>query len=199
LPKNINSHLLIQNLSPLKDVDCLHYLNIGLLFQGSYFSITPCTPNGCLTLIKNVHRNLSSLKAVVIGRSNLIGKPMLEVLLKENCTVSILHANTLNPKKIVSISDIVICASGIPHLVDSSWIKKGAIVIDVGIQKTINKYGDDILVGDVNFFDVLDKVNAITPVPGGVGPMTISCLMENTVQLFERFLFNNHLYSRNYK
>lgn len=187
LPFHVRFGFLIQYLSPLKDVDGLHYLNTGLLFHGNYFPVIPCTPKGCLTLIKSVQNDLTGLNVAIVGRSNLMGKPMLEILLKENCTVTIVHSKTLNPKRLVSVADIIISAVGVPNLIDSSWVNNNSIVIDVGIS-TIISCGKKLIVGDVNFNNVVSKVKAITPVPGGVGPMTISCLLENTIQIFEKFL-----------
>ena len=175
LPAQINKEKIINAIDPLKDVDGFNPINVGNLASG-YKAIVPCTPLGCLMLIKNVEKNLTGKHAVIIGRSNLNGKPMAQLLLKENCTVTISHSKTKNLKEKCSEADILIAAVGVANLVKKDWIKDGSIIIDVGI----NKVGDKI-VGDVSFDEVKDKVKAITPVPGGVGPMTIACLLKNTV------------------
>ena len=180
LPKHINKKKVIEAIIPEKDVDGFHPVNVGNLSSG-YESSVPCTPLGCYMLIKKVEPNLSGKKAVVIGRSNLNGKPMTQLLLKENCTVTITHSKTKDLKGECLKGDIVVAAVGIPELVKSDWIKKGSIVIDVGINKT-----DKGIVGDVAFDEVSKIARAITPVPGGVGPMTIACLLKNTVECFKR-------------
>ena len=163
-----------------KDVDFFHPTNVGNLSSG-YDSSIPCTPLGCSLLLKKVEKNLSGKHAVVIGRSNLNGKPMTQLLLKENCTVTITHSKTKDLKAECLRADIIIAAVGIPKLVKGDWVKKGAIVIDVGINKT-----DTGIVGDVDFEEVSKVAKAITPVPGGVGPMTIACLLSNTVECFKK-------------
>ena len=178
LPKHINKRKVIETIVHEKDVDGFHPTNVGNLSLG-YDSSVPCTPLGCSLLLKKVEKNLSGKHAVVIGRSNLNGKPMTQLLLKENCTVTITHSKTKNLKAECLRADIIIAAVGIPKLVKGDWVKKGAIVIDVGINKT-----DSGLVGDVDFDEVSKVVKAITPVPGGVGPMTIACLLSNTVECF---------------
>ena len=180
LPKHINKKKVIEAIIPEKDVDGFHPVNVGNLSSG-YESSVPCTPLGCYMLIKKVEPNLSGKKAVVIGRSNLNGKPMTQLLLKENCTVTITHSKTKDLKGECLKGDIVVAAVGIPELVKSDWIKKGSIVIDVGINKT-----EKGIVGDVAFDEVSKIARAITPVPGGVGPMTIACLLKNTVECFKR-------------
>ena len=145
-----------------------------------YKAIVPCTPLGCLLLIKKTEKNLTGKHAVILGRSNLNGKPMAQLLLKENCTVTIVHSKTINLKEECQKADILIAAVGVANLVKGDWVKKDSIIIDVGI----NKIGDKI-VGDVKFDEVEDKVKAITPVPGGVGPMTIACLLKNTLECFK--------------
>ena len=180
LPKHINKKKVIETIDHGKDVDGFHPINVGNLSSG-YDSSIPCTPLGCSLLIKQVERNLSGKHAVVIGRSNLNGKPMTQLLLKENCTVTITHSKTKDLKAECLRADIIIAAVGIPKLVKGDWVKKGAIVIDVGINKT-----DSGLVGDVDFEDVFKVAKAITPVPGGVGPMTIACLLNNTVECFKK-------------
>ena len=180
LPKHINKRKVIETISHGKDVDGFHPMNVGNLSSG-YDSSIPCTPLGCSLLLKQVENNLSGKHAVVIGRSNLNGKPMTQLLLKENCTVTITHSRTKDLKTECLRADIIIAAVGIPKLVKGDWVKKGAIVIDVGINKT-----DSGLVGDVDFDEVSKVAKAITPVPGGVGPMTIACLLKNTVECFKK-------------
>jgi methylenetetrahydrofolate dehydrogenase (NADP+)/methenyltetrahydrofolate cyclohydrolase len=179
LPKQINEEKIINTIMPSKDVDGFHPINVGNLALG-YKAIAPCTPLGCLLLIRKVEKNLSGKHAVVLGRSNLNGKPMAQLLLKENCTVTIVHSKTKNLKEECQKADILVAAVGVANLVKGDWVKKDSIVIDVGI----NKVGDKI-VGDVNFDEVKDKAKAITPVPGGVGPMTIACLLKNTLECFK--------------
>ncbi len=180
LPKHINKKKVIEAIIPEKDVDGFHPVNVGNLSSG-YESSVPCTPLGCYLLIKKVEPNLSGKKAVVIGRSNLNGKPMTQLLLKENCTVTITHSKTKDLKGECLQGDIVVAAVGIPELVKGDWIKKNSIVIDVGINKT-----EKGIVGDVAFEEVSKIAKAITPVPGGVGPMTIACLLKNTIECFKR-------------
>ena len=180
LPKHIDKRKVVESILPSKDVDGFHPMNVGNLSSG-YDSNIPCTPLGCYLLLKKVEKNLNGKHAVVIGRSNLNGKPMTQLLLKENCTVTITHSKTRDLKAECSRADIVIAAVGRPKLVKGDWIKKGAIVIDVGINKT-----DSGLVGDVDFDEVSKVAKAITPVPGGVGPMTIACLLNNTVECFKK-------------
>ena len=180
LPKHINKRKVIETIAHGKDVDGFHPMNVGNLSSG-YDSSIPCTPLGCSLLLKQVEKNLSGKHAVVIGRSNLNGKPMTQLLLKENCTVTITHSRTKDLKTECLRADIIIAAVGIPKLVKGDWVKKGAIVIDVGINKT-----DAGLVGDVDFDEVSKVAKAITPVPGGVGPMTIACLLNNTVECFKK-------------
>ena len=182
LPKHINNKKIIDAIDPNKDVDGFHPNNVGNLSSG-YESSIPCTPLGCHLLIKKIEPNLNGKKAVVLGRSNLNGKPMTQLLLKENCTVTIAHSKTKNLKEECLKADILVVAVGIPKLVKGDWVKKGSIVIDVGINKT-----DEGIVGDVDFDDVLKHAKAITPVPGGVGPMTIACLLKNTIECFKRSL-----------
>ena len=180
LPKHIDKRKVIETINPNKDVDGLHPMNVGNLSSG-YDSMVPCTPLGCYLLIKNVEKNLNEKHAVVIGRSNLNGKPMTQLLLKENCTVTITHSKTKDLKAECKRADIIVAAVGRPKLVKADWVKKDAIVIDVGINKT-----NSGLVGDVDFDEVSKVAKAITPVPGGVGPMTIACLLSNTVECFEK-------------
>jgi len=180
LPNHINKRRVIETILPEKDVDGFHPVNVGNLSSG-YESSIPCTPLGCYLLLKTVEKDLSGKHAIIIGRSNLNGKPMTQLLLKENCTVTITHSKTKDLKKECNRADIIIAAVGKPNLVKKDWIKKGAIVIDVGINKT----GSGI-VGDVDFKEVSQVAKAITPVPGGVGPMTIACLLQNTLECFKR-------------
>ena len=179
LPDQINKEKIINAIDPKKDVDGFHPMNVGNLASG-YNAIVPCTPLGCLYLIKKTEKNLSGKHAVILGRSNLNGKPMAQLLLKENCTVTIVHSKTKNLKSECQKGDILVAAVGVAELVKEDWVKKDAIVIDVGI----NKVGDKI-VGDVDFEKVKNKAKAITPVPGGVGPMTIACLLQNTLKCFK--------------
>ena len=179
LPDQISKEKIINSIDPSKDVDGFNPVNVGNLASG-YHAIVPCTPLGCLLLLKKIEKNLSGKHAVIIGRSNLNGKPMAQLLLKENCTVVITHSKTKNLKEECSKADILIAAAGVANLVKKDWVKDGSIIIDVGI----NKQGDNI-VGDVSFEEVKDKVKAITPVPGGVGPMTIACLLKNTLECFK--------------
>ena len=179
LPPQINKEKIINAIDPAKDVDGFHPINVGNLSSG-YNATVPCTPLGCLLLIKKVEPNLSGKHAVIIGRSNLNGKPMAQLLLKENCTVTIVHSKTKDLKTECLKADILVAAVGVANLVKADWVKENSIVIDVGI----NKVGDKI-VGDVEFETVKEKVRAITPVPGGVGPMTIACLLKNTLECFK--------------
>ena len=179
LPPQVNKEKIINAINPLKDVDGFHPINVGNLSSG-YNAIVPCTPLGCLLLIKKIEPNLSGKHAVIIGRSNLNGKPMAQLLLKENCTVTTVHSKTKNLKTECLKADILVAAVGVPNLVKSDWVKKDSIVIDVGINKVADK-----IVGDVEYDTVKEKVRAITPVPGGVGPMTIACLLKNTLECFK--------------
>jgi methylenetetrahydrofolate dehydrogenase (NADP+)/methenyltetrahydrofolate cyclohydrolase len=180
LPKHIDKQKVIETILPGKDVDGFHPMNVGNLSSG-YESSVPCTPLGCYLMIKKIEPNLSGKKAVMIGRSNLNGKPMAQLLLKENCTVTITHSKTKDLKAECLEADIIVAAVGIPELVKADWVKKDAIVIDVGINKTEN-----CIVGDVAFEEVSKVARALTPVPGGVGPMTIACLLKNTIECFKR-------------
>ncbi len=182
LPNQINKEKVINAINPSKDVDGFNPINVGNLSSG-YDSIVPCTPLGCLLLIKKIEPNLAGKHAVIIGRSNLNGKPMAQLLLKENCTVTIVHSKTNDLQNECLKADILVAAVGSPNLIKKDWVKKNAIVIDVGI----NKVGEKI-VGDVNFDELKDNVKAITPVPGGVGPMTIACLLKNTLTCFKAHL-----------
>jgi len=180
LPKHIDKQKVIEKILPSKDVDGFHPMNVGNLSSG-YDSSIPCTPLGCYLLIKKIEPNLNGKKAVIIGRSNLNGKPMTQLLLKENCTVTITHSKTKDLKGECLKGDIIVAAVGMPELVKGDWVKKDAIVIDVGINKT-----EKGIVGDVAFDEVSKVAKALTPVPGGVGPMTIACLLKNTIECFKR-------------
>ena len=180
LPKHIDKLKVIEAIAPSKDVDGFHPMNVGNLSSG-YESSVPCTPLGCYLMIKKIEPNLNGKKAVMVGRSNLNGKPMAQLLLKENCTVTITHSKTKDLKAECLEADIIVAAVGIPELVKADWVKKDAIVIDVGINKT-----DKGIVGDVAFEEVSKVAKALTPVPGGVGPMTIACLLKNTIECFKR-------------
>ena len=180
LPKHIDKQKVIESILPSKDVDGFHPMNVGNLSSG-YESSIPCTPLGCYLLIKKIEPNLNGKKAVIVGRSNLNGKPMTQLLLKENCTVTITHSKTKDLKGECLKGDIIVAAVGMPELVKGDWVKKDAIVIDVGINKT-----EKGLVGDVAYDEVSKVAKALTPVPGGVGPMTIACLLKNTIECFKR-------------
>ena len=180
LPKHINKQKVIETILPSKDVDGFHPMNVGNLSSG-YESSVPCTPLGCYLLIKNIESNLVGKKAVMIGRSNLNGKAMAQLLLQEDCTVTITHSKTKNLREECLQADVIVAAVGIKKLVKRDWVKKDAIVIDVGINKT-----EKGIVGDVDFDEVSKVARALTPVPGGVGPMTIACLLKNTIECFKR-------------
>ena len=180
LPKHIDKQKVIETIDPSKDVDGFHPMNVGNLSSG-YESSVPCTPLGCYLLIRKIEPNLSGKKAVIVGRSNLNGKPMTQLLLKDNCTVTITHSKTKDLKKECLEADIIVAAVGIPELIRGDWVKKETIVIDVGINKT-----EKGIVGDVAFDEVAKNAKALTPVPGGVGPMTIACLLKNTIDCFKR-------------
>lgn len=183
LPDHIHGHKIIEEIDPRKDVDGFHPINVGNLSSGKD-SLISCTPLGCYLMIKSIRKNLSGLNALMIGRSNLNGKPMVQLLLKEDCTVTIGHSKTKNLKELCKKADIVVVAAGRANLVKGDWIKKGAIVIDVGINRVKKKNGYKII-GDVEFKSVVKKAKAITPVPGGVGPVTIACLLNNTLKAFK--------------
>ena len=191
LPKNINEQLVLDSIHPDKDADGFHPLNVGKLSIATHNNenlLIPCTPYGCLIMLKGLGVELSGKNAVVIGRSNIVGKPMAQLLLKESCTVTIAHSRTKNIEEICKKADIVIAAVGRPKIVKGDWIKKEAVVIDVGINRiTIEVEGEtkNKLVGDVDFDEASKNASAITPVPGGVGPMTIACLLRNTTIAFK--------------
>ena len=181
LPKHINSEKVLNAIDPDKDVDGFHPTNVGRLWIGAR-SLVPCTPTGSLILAQTVQPKLAGLDAVVIGRSNIVGKPMASLLLAQSCTVTIAHSKTKDLPGVVRRADLVIAAVGIPEFVKGDWIKPGAIVIDVGINRVPKGDGKTKLVGDCDYASCAAVAGAITPVPGGVGPMTIACLLKNTVE-----------------
>jgi methylenetetrahydrofolate dehydrogenase (NADP+) / methenyltetrahydrofolate cyclohydrolase len=181
LPKHINSEKVLNSIHPDKDVDGFHPVNVGRLWVGER-SLVPCTPTGSIILAKTVAPSLSSMNAVVIGRSNIVGKPVAALLLRENCTVTVAHSRTRDLPGVVKGADLVVAAVGIPEMVRGDWIKPGAIVIDVGINRITGADGKGKLVGDANYEECAKVAGAITPVPGGVGPMTIACLLRNAAQ-----------------
>lgn len=180
LPTHINEAAVIDAISPAKDVDGFHVINSGLLATGGQ-GMVPCTPLGCVMLLKDRLGDMSGLTAVIVGRSNIVGKPMAQLLLNENCTVTVAHSRTRNLGAVVRRADIVVAAVGVPEMIKGSWIKKGATVIDVGINRILREGGKSRLVGDVEYDEAVSRAGAITPVPGGVGPMTIAVLLKNTV------------------
>ena len=180
LPKHLDEDLVINSIDPAKDVDGFHISNVGLLGTGQK-SMVPCTPLGCLMMLRHHHGSLSGMDAVVIGRSNIVGKPMAQLLLGDSCTVTIAHSRTKDLADVVRRADIVVAAVGRPEMVPGDWIKEGATVIDVGINRIDKGDGKTKLVGDVDYASCAERAGAITPVPGGVGPMTIACLLANTL------------------
>ena len=179
LPKQINEDSITNSINPDKDVDGFHAINTGRLWS-SIDSLVPCTPLGCKMLLLNELKDLTGKKAIIVGRSNIVGKPMAALLIAESCTVTVAHSKTKNLQDEVKKNDIVVAAVGVPEMIKGSWIKPGATVIDVGINR-IEKDGKKKLVGDVEFSEAAKVAGAITPVPGGVGPMTIACLLHNTL------------------
>lgn len=186
LPAHLSEQRVLHLISPSKDVDGFHPVNVGKLVTGEAF-LVPCTPLGCLLMLQQQVGDLSGKHAVVVGRSNIVGKPMANLLLRENCTVSIVHSRTRNIAKLCAEADLLVAAVGKPKLVTADWVKAGAVVIDVGIN-AMEVHGQRKLVGDVDYDSVVNKAAAITPVPGGVGPMTIACLMKNTLLAAEHQL-----------
>ena len=180
LPNHLDESLVTNHIAPEKDVDGFHIANVGLLGTGQQ-SMVPCTPLGCLLMLRDYHGSLSGKNAVVIGRSNIVGKPMAQLLLNESCTVTIAHSRTKDLADVVRRADIVVAAVGRPEMVPGDWIKPGATVIDVGINRVDAGDSKTKLVGDVDYASCAAAAGAITPVPGGVGPMTIACLLANTV------------------
>jgi 5,10-methylene-tetrahydrofolate dehydrogenase/Methenyl tetrahydrofolate cyclohydrolase len=181
LPDHLNSKDVIEAIDPAKDVDGFHTRNVGTLWTGGS-SFVPCTPLGCLKLLKSVEPEIAGKHAVVIGRSNIVGRPMAALLLNESATVTMAHSKTADLPALCRQADILVAAVGRPQMVKSDWIKPGAIVLDVGINRISTEDGKGRLVGDVDFDDVATVAGAITPVPGGPGPMTIACLLANTLQ-----------------
>ena len=184
LPKHINEQIILDSIHPDKDADGFHPLNVGRLSIASSNDenlLIPCTPYGCLLMLKGLGLNLSGMNAVVVGRSNIVGKPMAQLLLNDNCTVTMVHSKTRNIEDVVKTADIVIAAVGRAETVKASWIKQGACIIDVGINRIASKDGKSRIIGDVDFDACQQIAGAITPVPGGVGPMTIACLLANTL------------------
>jgi len=181
LPPQIDTRKVIEAIDPAKDVDGFHPINVGRLSTGER-SLVPCTPAGCIILAKTVQPDLRGLEAVVIGRSNIVGKPVAQLLLREDCTVTVAHSRTRDLPGVVRRADLVVAAVGRPEMVRGDWIKPGAIVIDVGINRVEGADGKSRLVGDVAYDEAAQVAGAITPVPGGVGPMTIACLLKNTVE-----------------
>ena len=179
LPRHIDSDKVLDAILPVKDVDGFHAENVGKLWSGLN-SLVPCTPLGCSILLKKLNPDLSGKNAIIIGRSNIVGKPMASLLLSMNATVTIAHSRTKEIEQLVKSADVVVAAVGIPEMVKGNWIKKDAIVIDVGINR-IEREGKRVLVGDVDYEECLNNASKITPVPGGVGPMTIACLLLNTL------------------
>ncbi len=179
LPGHLNEDLVINAIAPEKDVDGFHISNVGLLATGQK-AMVPCTPLGCLMMLRDHHGSLAGLNAVVIGRSNIVGKPMAQLLLRDSCTVTVAHSRTKDIADVVRGADIVVAAVGRAEMVPGDWIKPGATVIDVGINR-IERDGKAVLVGDCDFASCAAVAGAITPVPGGVGPMTIACLLANTL------------------
>ena len=191
LPKHINEQIILDSINPSKDADGFHPLNVGKLSIASHNDenlLIPCTPYGCLIMLKELEVELSGKNALVVGRSNIVGKPMSQLLLKESCTVTIAHSKTQNLEKVCKEADILIAAVGKPEMIKGNWIKDGAVVIDVGINRIENNTNGEKkikLVGDVEYIEAEKRALAITPVPGGVGPMTIACLLRNTTIAFK--------------
>ena len=191
LPNHINEQTVLDSIHPEKDADGFHPLNVGKLSIASHNDsnlLIPCTPYGCLLMLKGLNVDLSGKNAIVIGRSNIVGKPMAQLLIKESCTVTIAHSKTKDIEDVCKKADIVVAAIGKPKMIKGNWIKKDAIVIDVGINRIEVEVDGELknkLVGDVDFSEALKQASAITPVPGGVGPMTIACLLRNTTIAFK--------------
>jgi methylenetetrahydrofolate dehydrogenase (NADP+)/methenyltetrahydrofolate cyclohydrolase len=184
LPKHVNAEKVLNTIDPDKDVDGFHPTNVGRLWIGER-TLVPCTPTGSAILAKKAVPSLQGLNAVVVGRSNIVGKPMAALLLRESCTVTVAHSKTKDLPAVCRTADLLVAAVGIPELVKRDWIKPGAIVIDVGINRVPGENGKTKLVGDVAYAECAEVAGAITPVPGGVGPMTIACLLQNTVTAFK--------------
>ncbi len=191
LPKHMNEQLILDSIHPDKDADGFHPLNVGKLSIASHNDenlLIPCTPYGCLLMLKGLNIELAGKNAVVVGRSNIVGKPMAQLLIKESCTVTVAHSKTNDLPSVCKNADIIVAAVGRPKMIKGEWIKKGAIVIDVGINRIeveIDGERKNKLVGDVDYKEAEKNASAITPVPGGVGPMTIACLLRNTTIAFK--------------
>ena len=181
LPNHMDSDIVIDTITPTKDVDGFHLLNAGRLASGRS-GLTPCTPQGCLILLKETLGDLEGANAVIVGRSNIVGKPIAQLLLRENCTVTVAHSRTRNLAELCRRGDILVAAVGRPEMIRGDWIRPGATVIDVGINRIVGKDNTTSLVGDVAFSEAVQIAGAITPVPGGVGPMTVACLLANCVR-----------------
>ena len=183
LPKHIDEGKVINTINPIKDVDGFHPVNVGNLSSGNDAMI-PCTPLGCYLLLKEVIQDLTGKNVVIIGRSNINGKPMAQLLLRENCTVTVTHSKTKNIEKICREADIIVVAAGKAKILNKNWVNKNSVIIDVGINRIVEK-GSKKIVGDADFENIKNEVYAITPVPGGVGPMTIACLLKNTLKAYK--------------
>ena len=189
----MHEQTILDSIHPDKDADGFHPLNVGKLSIASHNDenlLIPCTPYGCLLMLKDLNINLSGKNAVVIGRSNIVGKPMAQLLIKESCTVTVAHSKTKNLPEVCKKADILVAAVGKPEMVKGNWVKEGAVVIDVGINRIevqINGETKNKLVGDTDYNEAKKNASAITPVPGGVGPMTIACLLRNTTIAFKNF------------
>ena len=181
LPNHMDSDIVIDTITPTKDVDGFHLLNAGRLASGRS-GLTPCTPQGCLILLKETLGDLEGANAVIVGRSNIVGKPVAQLLLRENCTVTVAHSRTRNLAELCRRGDILVAAVGRPEMIRGDWIRPGATVIDVGINRIVGPDNTTRLVGDVSFSEAVQIAGAITPVPGGVGPMTVACLLANCVR-----------------
>lgn len=181
LPKGLDANTIVNAIDPAKDVDGLHPVNAGRLASG-LAALTPCTPLGCIILAKTVHASLEGMNAIVLGRSNLVGRPLVQLLLNENATVTIAHSRTRDLPALCRQADLVFAAVGRPEMVKRDWIKPGATVIDVGINRLPGEGGKSRLVGDVDYAEAMEVAGAVTPVPGGVGQMTVACLLVNTVR-----------------
>ena len=187
LPEHIDPSVVVDAIDPNKDVDGLHRNNVAALVLGEE-GLVPCTPTGCLLMLRQYAETLSGMRAVILGRSRLVGKPLAELLLRENCTVTMAHSKTAELPTLCRSADILVAAIGRPHFVQGDWIKPGAIVIDVGMNRIKDNDGKRRLVGDVDYQAALSVAQAVSPVPGGVGPMTVVCLLRNTIQAAERQL-----------
>ena len=187
LPEHIDPSVVVDAIDPNKDVDGLHRNNVAALVLGEE-GVVPCTPTGCLLMLRQYAENLSGMRAVILGRSRLVGKPLAELLLRENCTVTMAHSKTAELPTLCRSADILVAAIGRPNFVQGEWIKPGAIVIDVGMNRIKDNDGKRRLVGDVDYQAALSVAQAVSPVPGGVGPMTVVCLLRNTIQAAERQL-----------